>query len=137
MLRQTTREYFTIEGEHVFCGSGGEEGGKCVAILVNTRWASKICMFARVSERLAYLDIKLVGAIFRIFSTCFPHYGYLDSHVQGLYTSMSANMSGASRGKRQNIICGDFNAETGSWTEYDIPRTVGVNGLNESNPRGQ
>ena len=35
--RGSEREYFEVDGCHVFCGAGGEDGARGVAILVNKR----------------------------------------------------------------------------------------------------
>ena len=72
------REYFTLEGGHVFCGSRGEDGAKGVAVLINAKWASRIDAFTRVDERTAYLDIRVLGRKMRIVTAYFPHSGYAD-----------------------------------------------------------
>ena len=131
------QEYFTLKGGHVFCGSGGELGAKGVAIVVNKRWASKIIAFTRVNERMAYFDISLHTTRLRIATAYFPYSGYADVHVQNMYTALSAIRRESTRQRRSFILCGDFNAETGSRKENDDVHVIGQHGLNEENARGQ
>ena len=103
--------------------------------MVNRKWASKIVDFVRVDARTAYLDVNIPVAKLRIVTTYFPHSGYADSHVQSIYTTLTAIQRECK--DRRLIICGDFNAETGSRTNYDNERIIGKYGLNTENQKGQ
>ena len=59
------------------------------------------------------------------------------AHVQSMYTTLAAIKRESVQQRRRFILCGDFNAEVGSWAEYDNERIIGNYGLNSENSRGQ
>ena len=125
----------THEG-HLFCGSGGTPGSRGVAILMNKRLTSGFKAFNAVSERLCFIDCKIFGFAVRLISVYFPHGGYEDEVVEGLYYEMDKVVEGARRQHRICMILGDWNAVVGQRQEGDDHEAVGTHGVGRRNERG-
>ena len=108
--------WFTNEG-HMFCGSSGTEGRKRVAILVHSRWTKAVKAFHAVGDRICAIDVKIAGYGLRFISVYFPHAGYADEDVEGLYAQLDTVIEGARRMHRSCIIVGDWNAVVGPWAK--------------------
>ena len=94
-------------------------------------------MHEAINERAAYADISSKRLKMRIVTAYFPHSGYSDVHVQRLYSTLEAVSKEARKGRQGILICGDFNAETGSREENNDRRIIGKHGLGTQNRRGE
>ena len=132
---QTQERWKTNEG-HIFCGSGGTEGSKGVAILLHRKWSQGFKAFHAISNRLCSVDCSISGSPCRLISAYFPHGGHDDEEVEGLYSEINKCVDGARRQNRTCIMMGDCNAVLGERQEGDDEESVGMYGLGCRNERG-
>ena len=88
--RSERQERWKTEEGHIFCGSGGAEGSKGVAILLHRKWSQGFKAFTAISNRLCTMDCKIEGHRCRLISVYFPHGGQEDESVEGLYSMLDA-----------------------------------------------
>ena len=136
-MRNINEEYWTTREGHIFCGSGHNDNTRGVGILVHRRWKPFIKAFVTVSERVAYIDISRKRIRIRLVTAYFPHGGYNDKHVQQLYDSLANIKDEAAKTNKHVVIAADCNAQPGTRTDDDNPRTIGPHGLPTRNARGQ
>ena len=135
--RSERQERWKTEEGHIFCGSGGTEGSKGVALLLHRKWTRGFKAFAAISDRLCTVDRKIAGHLCRLISVYFPHGGQDDEAVEGLYSELDKAIDGARRQNRTCIVVGDWNAVVGTRQEGDAQDCVGIHGVGRRNDRGQ
>ena len=134
--RAPRQERWKTQSGHLFCGSGGTTGSRGVAIMMNKRLTSGFKAFRAVSDRLCFVDCRISGYLFRLISVYFPHGGYEDEAVEGLYSDIDKVVEGARRQHRTCMILGDWNAVLGPRQEGDDQESVGIYGVGCRNERG-
>ena len=134
--REQQQERWKTKDGHIFCGSGGNSGSKGVAIILHRRWSKGFKAFYAISDRVCAVDCKISGQLCRLISVYFPHGGYDDEAVEGMYADVDKVIRGARRQKRTCILLGDWNAVVGPWQEGDDQDSVGFHGVGCRNERG-
>ena len=134
--RAKERERWKTKNGHMFCGAGGSEGSNGVAILIHKRWTAGFKAFQAINDRLCIVDCKISGYPCRLISVYFPHAGYEDEEVEGLYFDINTAIDAARRQKRTRIVMGDWHAVLGERQEGDEQESVGLYGTGCRNDRG-
>lgn len=135
--RSMKQEKWSSEDGHVFCGSGGTEGGRGVAILLNKRWSKSCKAVHCVSDRVCAVDVNFGGRVVRFISAYFPHAGYEDHEVEAVYLILQGLIDAARRKNWTCITFGDWNAVIGQGQGEDDPDSVGLYGIGQRNERGR
>ena len=121
--REESYEEFKVESEHFWCGSGGTRGSCGVGFLVHKQHRKHT--FTPVSNRFAILEVKLPIGTCRIFGIYFPDTSRPDNEVDQMYTLLEAHVHQARRRHVHCMLAGDFNAQVGSFTDFDDSRIIG------------
>ena len=125
----------TDEG-HLFANAGCEEKRRGTGFLIHSRWVPCMKQFVPVNERISYIKIVKRKMKLTIVAVYYPHSGYGDELVQGMYDTLGEIVAESKLRKEHIIICGDFNAEIGQRAETDDRRFIGDRTMGEQNPRG-
>ena len=134
--RPEAHEIFSTPHGHTWFGSGGGDRSNGIGFLLHARWPYSA--FNPVSQRVAYLDLNIHNAKYRIFGVYMPHTGREDIEVESVYAMLDSGLDGARRANMLSILAGDFNAEVGPKVTDDDARVIGPNASGRSrNSRGR
>ena len=84
--RVQCHEQIVLESGHTFYGSGGFGRSCGVGFLVNQR--HRKVKFTNISPRLAFVDLKVGSAHFRLFGVYFPDSSHSDDDVECVYEEL-------------------------------------------------
>ena len=82
-----------------------------VAILCHKRHVDAAISVQVVSERLMYLDLKVLTGLVRFVAVYMPHMGYPHHELQTVYDQLHLILDGAARVGAQVVVGGDFNTQ--------------------------
>ena len=135
--RSQKQERWTTKEGHMFCGSGGTEGSRGVAVMLNRRWTKGFKAVHNISDRICAVDVKIHGQVVRFISAYFPHGGYADEEVEAMYSNMDGLVDAARKRNWACVIFGDWNAVLGPGQDEDDPNSIGLHGIGQRNERGK
>jgi len=113
--------------------SGGDQGQRGVALLLDKITSECVCQVDCVDDRL--LRVKLNGSPkdIVVIVVYMPTTDYDDEEIEAMYEKME-DAIGSGRGDDYVIVLGDMNAVVGNESEKDV---TGSHGLGNRNERGQ
>eukprot|EP00959_Pyramimonas_sp_CCMP1952_P228994 4788395-Pyramimonas_sp.AAC.1 len=136
-MRPANNEMFTVEGGHMYAGSGGGSYKHGVGILLHARWVHCFKQFVPVSSRIAYMDIRGNMLRMRFVTAYFPHRKYPDRTVQEVYDELSNIVKAGAREKLHIVMGADCNAQVGPASDTDNRRVCGKHAHGDGDARGQ
>ena len=105
------RETVTLTSGDQLYSSTQPTNAAGVAILCHKRHVDAAISVQVVSERLMYLDLKVLTGLVRFVAVYMPHMGYPHHELQTVYDQLHLILDGAARVGAQVVVGGDFNTQ--------------------------
>ena len=105
------RETVTLTSGDKLYSSTQPTNAAGVAILCHKRHVDAVISVQVVSERLMYLDLKVLTGLVRFVAVYMPHMGYPHHELQTVYDQLHLILDGAARVGAQVVVGGDFNTQ--------------------------
>ncbi|KAJ0179579.1 hypothetical protein K1T71_005291 [Dendrolimus kikuchii] len=135
-VRREGEDTITLESGHLLYfreGDKASQGG--VGFLVNKSLVNNVVEVSSVSNRVAYLVLKLTNRYsLKVIQVYAPTSAHPDEEVEAMYEDITKAIHGTTSA-HYNVVMGDFNAKVGV-QECDEPK-IGPYGLGRRNHRGQ
>ena len=116
--RQEVDEIIKTEQNHNWFGCGGTRGQNGVGFFLHSKHSYD--KFVCISDRVAFLDVKLGDTRFRFIAVYMPHSGYAEQNVDFVYTQLEEIIYQSRQKNFQTILAGDFNADVGIQCDGEI-----------------
>lgn len=108
---RTPSQDIILEGGHRMISSLGGFVHVGVAILIHQRWVQSVVKFARVSDRVLYLDLLVNERLYKIITVYVPHAGYPMDVFNSCYDLFRRTVLEGQHFGRQCFVGSDFNSE--------------------------
>nr|ADI61818.1 endonuclease-reverse transcriptase [Bombyx mori] len=135
-VRREGEDTLTLESGHLFYfREGGQQSHGGVGFLVNKVLAHSVEEVSSVSNRVAYLIIRLSGRYsLKVIQVYAPTSAHSDEEVEDMYQDINKALHNTTK-THFNVVMGDFNAKVG--VQMCDESRVGPHGFGSRNDRGQ
>ena len=128
-------EVMRTEHGHTWLGSGGANHKRGVGFLLHRRW--KHLRFKPLSDRVGVIDLRILrGVVLRLIAVYMPHSGQPDEVVEQVYGLLEEQCREAKAQGYMTALTGDFNAEVGTFRDFDDSTIIGSSSMPNRSDRG-